>query len=70
MIQKVELYQAVCDGCGRKFEGTYAYATKVSAILAAWSLGHWENIDGKIYCPDCVEWTPETKSYKPKKKKQ
>ena len=30
----------------------------------------WEEIDGKLYCPDCVEYDEETKSYKPKKKKQ
>lgn len=66
MIQKVEMYQAVCDGCGHEFEEIYA--TKVSAILAAWNLGHWEEIDGKLYCPGCVEYDEETKSYKPKKK--
>ena len=28
----------------------------------------WEEIDGKLYCPDCVEYDKETDSYKPKKK--
>ena len=27
-----------------------------------------EEIDGKLYCPGCVEYDEETKSYKPKKK--
>ena len=28
----------------------------------------FEKIDGKLYCPNCVEWDEETKSYKPKEK--
>lgn len=29
----------------------------------------WEEIDGKLYCPDCVEWDEGTDDYKPKDKK-
>ena len=30
----------------------------------------WEEIDGKLYCPDCVEYDKETDSYKPKEKEE
>lgn len=31
----------------------------------------WQEMkDGKIYCPDCVEYNEETESYKPKERKQ
>ena len=64
MIQKVEMYQAVCDGCGSKFA---MYKTKRIAFSAAVHIGRWEYINGHLYCPDCVEWDEETCDYKPKK---
>lgn len=73
MIQKVEMYQAVCDGCGKPCvdsrRGFKEWANRESAMLNALISG-WHKIDGKLYCPDCVEWDKETKSYKPKKKEQ
>ena len=74
------MYQAVCDGCGDIF-GYYAtvrdknvkrefvFRDEQSAHRSAkeWE---WLEIDGKLYCPDCVEYDEETDSYKPKKKKQ
>ena len=66
MIQKTEMYRAVCDGCGSKhgYEFSECMARYMSKIC------DWEEIDGKLYCPDCVEWDEETKSYKPKNMKQ
>lgn len=70
MIQEVEMYKAVCDGCGRvcvEERGITTWANRVSAYLAAWMSG-WMSINHKLYCPDCVEYDEETDSYKPKKK--
>lgn len=52
MIQKVEMYHAVCDGCGKKLgsefnEGMALYMAKMC---------DWEEIDGHFYCPGCVKW--------------
>ena len=72
MIQKVEMYQAVCDRCGRpcaEISGIVAWATPESARIAAWESG-WLAINHCLYCPDCVEYDEETDSYKPKVKKQ
>ena len=75
MIQKVEMYQAVCDGCGRELEDKKGFftlnaKTEKEAIYLATLAFDWLIIDGKLYCPDCVEYDEETDSYKPKKKKQ
>ena len=65
MIQKVEMYQAVCDGCGKHDE--HIYKKKNEAMNMA-LYRDWLNIDSKLYCPDCVVWDREKKSYKPKEK--
>ena len=66
MIQKVEMYQAVCDGCGYKIPKPMNFKFKIKRI--AFSQG-WQEIGGRLYCPDCVEWDEETDSYKPKKRR-
>lgn len=67
MIQKVEMYQAVCDGCGQRCVGCGrdVWINRESAVIFA-RQSEWKDIDGKLYCPGCVEWDEETKSYKPK----
>ena len=70
MIQKVEMYQAVCDRCGRpcaETSGIVAWENTESARIAAWESG-WMSINHGLYCPDCVEYDEETDSYKPKGK--
>ena len=64
MIQKVEMYQAVCDRCGRKFGNEFT--DDMARYMA--KMCDWQEIDGKLYCPNCVEWDEETDSYKPKEK--
>ena len=65
MIQKVEMYRAVCDGCGRIVESRISEKYILSIVK---DFGGWREIDGKLYCPDCVEYDEETDSYKPKGK--
>ena len=77
MIQKVEMHQAVCDGCGDIFgyydannvKRDFVFKSEQSARKTSkeWE---WLEIDGKLYCPDCVEYDHETDSYKPKKKEK
>lgn len=70
MIQKVEMYQVVCDRCGRpcaEISGIVAWATPEFARIAALESG-WIPINNGLYCPDCVEYDEETDSYKPKDK--
>lgn len=66
MIQKVEMYQAVCDGCGKRIRPQDENPNDVLLLVTA--LHGWKKIDGKLYCPNCVEWDEETDSYKPKEK--
>lgn len=69
MIQKVEMYQAACDRCGKtlknKCEDTlrtyFPHSLYQIAVIQKWIIANQY-----IYCPDCVEWDEETKSYKPK----
>lgn len=71
MIRKVEMYQCVCDGCGKEFVDDYnnycAWVDETYAAEAAYE-NDWTNIEGKDYCPDCYEYDEETDEYKPKKK--
>lgn len=53
MIQKVEMYQAVCDRCGK--EG-WVFSTASLSVRHAKSRLQWEEVGGKLYCPDCAEW--------------
>lgn len=71
MIQKVEMYQAVCDRCGAILDerDCYAYESPESARYVALESG-WMEIDGKLYCPDCVEHDEETDNYKLKEKEE
>lgn len=72
MIQEVEMYQAVCDGCGRicaSTGGIIAWTDTESAKYVALESG-WKEIDGCLYCPDCVVYDEETDSFKPKDRKQ
>ena len=72
MIREVEMYQAVCDGCGgvhiSGIDGESKFLSKESAYVSATVIGNWKGIDGKIYCPDCYEHDKETNEYKPKVK--
>lgn len=73
MIQKVEMYQAVCDRCGKVMASevcddyTVSFSSEVDAWDGAFEQG-WNEIDSHLYCPGCVEYDKETDSYKPKEK--
>ena len=74
MIQKENgLYQAACDHCGkihydRILRQQLFYNSQMATGSAIFE--GWKEVDGNLYCPDCVEWDRETKSYKPKEKKR
>lgn len=75
MIRKVEMYQAVCDGCGKSYVnedlGYCAWVDAESARENALeSDTGWQEIDGKIYCPDCVEFDNEIDDYKLKEERK
>lgn len=69
------MYQAVCDGCKRILENEVfeeyngAFYTENEALGDAIERG-WSRINEKLYCPDCVEYDEETKSYKHKEKEE
>lgn len=70
MIREIPTYQAICDGCGE----IYKYKNVGEKLLAAWlresylSNG-WKEVNGKLYCPNCIEYDNEIDGYKPKEKK-
>lgn len=71
MIIPVEMYQCVCDGCGKAyvddFNGFVAWSDKITAQAAA-TENDWHEIDGRHYCPDCVEYDEELDDWVPKKR--
>ena len=52
------MYRAVCDHCGKSFidedVNKTAWDTREQAFCVALDVG-WKEIDGNLYCPDCVE---------------
>lgn len=71
MIRKVDMYQCVCDRCGKTHVnenlGYVAWADETYAADDAYENG-WTNIDGKDYCPDCYQYDEETDEYIPKQR--
>lgn len=70
MIEKVVLtaYRAICDRCGISSisDDIDAWANEESAKCSMRENG-WKEINGKIYCPDCVEYDEKDGEYIPKK---
>jgi hypothetical protein len=66
MIRKVEMYQAVCDNCGKACinEDICAWSEESQAIEDALYMD-WQIIGDRLYCPDCFEYDDETDEYKP-----
>ena len=75
MIRKIEMYQAVCDRCGKSYVnedlGYCAWVDVESARENALeSDTGWQEIDGRIYCPDCIEFDEEIDDYKLKEERK
>lgn len=51
------MYQAVCDRCGEMVKSQISEKYVLSIVI---NFGGWHEIDGHLYCPDCVEWDEET----------
>lgn len=66
MIRKVEMYQALCDNCGKACinEDICAWSEESQAIEDALYMD-WQIIGDRLYCPDCFEYDDETDEYKP-----
>ena len=52
----------ICSKCGHIIDYP---EPRPNAINIAFNRG-WIEIDGKLYCPDCVEYDEDTDSYNPK----
>ena len=52
MIQKVEMYQAVCDGCGEDIK--QIFESEKAAEDFAIHICDWEKQGNRIYCHDCM----------------
>lgn len=61
MIEKVEMYSAVCDNCGAvcgENDGIIAWTDEATAKDVA-SNSNWEEYDEQIYCPKCYSYDDE-----------
>ena len=56
----------ICSRCGRINDYQEPRPTAIDIALNS----GWCEIDGKLYCPDCMEYGKETDSYKPKKMRE
>ena len=70
MIRKIEMYQAVCDNCGKACinEDICAWSEESDAIEDAIYMD-LQIIGDRLYCPYCFEYDDETDEYKPIKKR-
>lgn len=69
MICEVTMYQPVCDGCGKGYVNEslgYCALTDPDYAMMNCEEAGWQEIDGKLYCPECYEYDEETDDYKPK----
>ena len=55
------MYYYYCERCGRPVEKPEPFNPKVIPLMV---------INGKLYCPDCIEYDEETNDYKPKMKEE
>ena len=73
MIKEITMYQAECDGCGNIYvspvNNDWCWKSRKMALKNATNWG-WEEIDGKLYCPDCFVWDRKNKCYKPKERSE
>lgn len=70
MIRKVEMYQCVCDRCGKvnsEDGGDIDSYIDENTAREASETNEWlETLDGKHYCPDCFEYNDKIDGYVPK----
>lgn len=60
------IYEAVCDGCGR-WMNTQRDRSYIANLVKCYG---WQEINDKLYCPECYEYNEETDEYKSKIKKE
>lgn len=68
MIEKITMYQAVCDSCGKTFQdhssGIIAWDDRDGAMQMALD-SEWKQFDDRLYCPDCMQYDEELDEYVP-----
>lgn len=69
-VRRIDMYQAVCDGCGKvsqedMFSEHLAWADPEYALWEA-DCGGWLINGQTAHCVDCLEYDEETDEYRPK----
>lgn len=62
-IREIPMFTVDCDGCGANADEGSDYAgwsDKECAVEMARDGAEYREIDGKMLCPECVEWDEET----------
>lgn len=67
-VQEVPMFTVFCDGCGSNADEGSDYAgwsDKETAVEIAKDGAEYREIEGKHFCPECVEVDEETDEWKP-----
>ena len=68
-VREVAMFTVDCDRCGRNAdEGTdySCWPDHESAIEMAKDGVEYQDFEGKLFCPECIEYDDETDEYRPK----
>lgn len=66
-IREVQMYTVDCDRCGRNADEDTDYCAwgdKSMAIEMAKDGSEYSEVDGKLYCPGCIEYDEATDEYR------
>lgn len=67
MVKEVTMYTILCDRCGVDAAKDAEHSCWGEPEFAReMDCQEWEEIDGKDYCPNCVEWNHDETQLVPK----